>query len=268
MNKNKLEQRRIEQEILRKKKFFRRFIFPSTAAGIAVMLLMTGIISVPVFHSASNSSIFSPPSQIPWGKFVQVSNENFGSHINVYYISWYGCPIGAADSWPFYLALSNDGNLSPFVSGHYSYSGDSFPNTPGLIFSPFSVGNVHFHPYYVYNQTMGSPSNSPINGSKLSFGMIELKSELPSPIYSTEYSAMETIPTSGFNGEPSGMVNHHVNTNVIITGPNGAWLLNGPLFSPGVLSGLTPSQILTNISGNQYVVQGSGSVSSAIREAQ
>ena len=264
MNRKKLEQQRIERRRIRAKRLFQRVVFPSTAAGITVMLLVTGVIPVSAFHTGTN---FSPPSQIPWGKFVQVSNENFGSRINVYYISWYGCPIGAADSWPFYLALSHDGNLSSFVSGHYSFSGDSFPDTPGLIFRPFSEGNVNFHPYYVYNQTMGSPSNSPINGSKLSFGMIELKSELPSPIYSMEYAAMEEVSTSGFNGQPSGVASGHVNTNVIITGPKGAWLLNGPLFSPGVLSGLTPSQILTNISGNQYVVQGSGSVSSAIREA-
>ena len=265
MNRKKLEQQKIEQERLRRKKLFQKVIFPSTAAGLVVLLIVTGVIPIAAFHASNN---FSPPSQIPWGKFVQISSGNFGTQVNIYFISWYGCPIGAADSWSFYLALSNNGNLSSFVSGHYSFSGDSFPDTPGLIFSPFSAGNVNFHPYYVYNQTMGSPSNSPINGSKLSFGMIELKSELPSPIYSIEYSAMETIPTSGFNGESSGMVNHHVNTNVIITGPNGAWLLNGPLFSPGVLSGLTPSQILTNISANQYVLQGSSSISSAMREAQ
>ena len=265
MNRKKLEQQKIEQERLRRKKLFQKVIFPSTAAGLVVLLIVTGVIPIAAFHASNN---FSPPSQIPWGKFVQISSGNFGTQVNIYFISWYGCPIGAADSWSLYLALSHYGNLSSLISGHYSFSGDSFPDTPGLIFRIFSAGNVNFHPYYVYNQTMsGSPSNSPISGGKLSFGLNELKSELPSPIYFLEYAAMEKVPTSGFNGQSSGIANGHVNTNIIITGPNGAWLLNGPLFSPGVLSGFTPSQVLENISGNQYVVQGSSSISSVIREA-
>ena len=123
---NKGRQREIEKQkqIARKKKVFHGVVFPSTAIIIVIVLVVTGIIPV---HLPKDKSQFSPPSTMPWGKFVQVSNENMSGGIVVYYISWYGCPIGATDSWSFYLALEHFGNASlTYPVPHYSLSYDSY----------------------------------------------------------------------------------------------------------------------------------------------
>ena len=67
-------------------------VFPSTAIVIVIVLVGSGIIPI---HIPKDKSQFSPPSTMPWGKFVQVSNKDMSGGITIYYVSWYGCPIGA-----------------------------------------------------------------------------------------------------------------------------------------------------------------------------
>lgn len=269
MNKNK-KMAEIEEKrrIARRKKIFRGAVFPSTAVVIVILLVGSGIIPV---HIPQYKPQFSPPSTMPWGKFAQISNKDLSSEVTIYYVSWYGCPIGATDSWAFYLALQHYGNASlTYPVPHYSLSTDSFPDTPGLIFShSVTFANVSFVPIYVYNQTItGTTNNQPIQGSLLVYGLSVLKNSMPSGVYALEYDIMETVPTQGFNGQASGAANGHINTNVIITGPKGAWALDGPLFSPSELKGLSAPQLLNGDAvNNTYIVSAGTTVLNAMEAA-
>ena len=268
---NKRRQREIEEQkqMVRKKKIFRGAVFPSVAVIIAIVLVGSGIIPV---HIPQDKSQFSPPSTMPWGKFVQVSNKDMSSGITIYYVSWYGCPIGATDSWAFYLALEHFGNASlTYPVPHYSLSTDVYPNTPGLIFThSVALSNVSFVPIYVYNQTItGTTNNQPIEGNLLTYGLSVLQTSLPSSVFSLEYDIMKTVPTQGFNGQPSGLANGHINTNVIITGPKGAWALDGPLFTPSNLKGESATQLLNGGAvNNTYISSGETAVLNAMEATQ
>ena len=267
---NRKRQKEIEEQkqIARKKKIFHGVVFPSTAIVIVIVLVGSGVIPI---HIPQDRSQFSPPSTMPWGKFVQVSNKDMSSGITIYYVSWYGCPIGATDSWAFYLALEHFGNASlTYPVPHYSLSTDAYPNTPGIIFThSTSFANISFVPIYAYNQTMtGTVSNQPYPGTLLTYGLSVTKSSLPSSVYSLEYDMMETVPTQGFNGQAAGLANGHINTNAIITGPKGAWALIGPLFSPSKLEGQSSSQLLNGEAlNNTYILNGETAVLSAMEAA-
>lgn len=261
------KQKIIDREKIEKarKKRIKMFAF----AGVLIIII---IVFVPThFWTRTGNQGFSAPSEITWGKFVQVSNQDYGNTTSVYFISWYGCPIGAADSWAFYSALSHFVNMSiASPTPHYSLSSDAYPNTPGLIFHhPVSSGTMIFEPLYVYNQTLtGSATDAPFSGNPLTFGLNELASVLPPFVYSIEKDAMTTVPSSAFNGEASGTHMGHINTNVIITGHNGAWLLNGPLFSPSVLSGQNAQILMNNYSANYYVDQASTQILNTMGSVQ
>ena len=269
MNKNKrmaeIEEKR---RIARRKNVFRGVVFPSTAIIIVIVLVGYGIIPL---HITQHKSQFSPPSTMPWGKFAQVSNKDMSGEVTVYYVSWYGCPIGATDSWAFYLALEHYGNTSlTYPVAHYSLSTDAYPNTPGLIFThSVTFSNVSFVPIYVYNQTItGTTNNQPIQGNLLVYGLSVLKNSMPSGVYALEYDIMETVPTQDFNGQASGVANGHINTNVIITGPKGAWALDGPLFSPSELKGLSAPQLLDGgAANNSYITSAETAVLNEIGAA-
>jgi hypothetical protein len=205
---------------------------------ISIVLFISGIIPEP--HFTTKPTQFTTPSSIQWGTFTQLSNTNYGTHINIYYISWYGCPFGAADSWAFHLYLKNIG-----YKQHYSNAKDIYPNTPGLLFTDgFSNNTLTFTPIYLYNQTMtGNTLNQTITGSLLTYGLNTLSQKLPQSIYTLEKEVMTIIPTSPFN-QPSGIKMQHINTNIIITGPNGAWVLNGAFYNPDLLKGLSTNTVL------------------------
>ena len=271
---NKRQKQRKEDRISQLKAKKRRLqltLFPTMAVLIVIVLIAGGILPIGnPFNNSSHPSSFSPPQVLPWGSFAQISDSNFGSHVNIYYVSWYGCPFGAADSWGFYLALQHYGNVSmAYPSTHYSNANDIYPDTPGLIFyQEMITNNLTFTPIYLYNQTMtGTTQNVPITGSLLSYGLNHTASAMPPLVASFEKDAMTAVPTQGFKG-PTGEVNGHVNTNIIITGPKGAWILNGPLFSPSNLKGDKASTLLTNASSITYFLNAENAILKVIGEAQ
>lgn len=268
MNKKKLEEQKQSIEKARKRKL-QLTIFPTMAVAIVLVLIVGGIIPLGGIPHTSNN--FTPPDELPWGSFIQISDVNFGSQVNIYYISWYGCPYGAADSWGFYLALQHYGNVSlTYPYTHFSNANDIYPNTPGLLFThSVSYGNVNFDPIYLYNQTMtGTISNTPITGSLLSYGLNQTNAELPTLVAALEKDSMTTVPTQGFNGEATGIANGHVNTNVIITGSHGAWILNGALYNPSDLKGQSATTLKDNVTQVTYFINAANSIEKIIGDAQ
>lgn len=244
----------------------RNAIIAVGAIAIAILLIIA------VFHPLAPRT--SLPASLSWGNFTQLSDQSYGSTTNIYYVSWYGCPIGAADSWAVYVALSALGNMSTFAAPHYSDPADSPASLPGLIFSDgFTSNGVVLHSYYVYNEYLNISTNGIQldKNNTVAVGLGELQSSLPSNIYSLEYSAMEKIPTAGMYGAsypaPSALRLNHINTNIIITGPHGAWILNGPLFNIGIISGLSSTQLMTGAYSNSVIVSAANVVSSVISNA-
>jgi len=76
------------------------------AAVIVALLVVLAFVKPPATNTAQNGGSF------PFLQFVKVSNRDYASSPNtveVYLVSWEGCPNGATQSWPLYLALSHYG---------------------------------------------------------------------------------------------------------------------------------------------------------------
>ena len=88
----------------------------------------------------SRSFKFNSHSQVPYGgSFVEISNQDYAGNnaVGIYFDSWIGCPIGAANSWVIYGTLSGYvSNLADYVSYHTSDPFESaVPNLPGILFN-------------------------------------------------------------------------------------------------------------------------------------
>ena len=213
-------------------------MFTVIAAIIIAIILISVSLEFNVFKDNSTNSV-SIPNPFPWGSFVKISDNNFSSQIHFYWISWYGCPIGAANSWGLYLAVQEHiPSISTDITLHTSDPNDAAPGEPGLIFNgPVSNGNYYFSSYYMYNEYHNAtaagiyiPSNQLV-----SVGLNEVNSTEPSFISSMIYkiqtqTASETS-TSGKPIAPIGASGYHLVTALIITGPNGAYYMQGPAFN-------------------------------------
>ncbi len=261
--KREAEKKQIEIARLKQKK--RNRILAGITSAAVVFVIVFSIMHL----TGSYGSHFTQPNNLTWGSFTQISDKNFGNITNIYYVSWLGCPIGAADSWAFYASLSKIKNISIYVTPHYSDPNDSSPNTPGLIFNDFQLPMIDFHSYYVYNEFLNATTSGLLfnTTSALSVGMSELSGLLPTNIYDIEKSAMENIPTHGAPGGsyPTGLFLKHVNTNIIITGQKGAWILNGPLYSPTILAGLNSTLLLDSLyTNNTAIIDGADQITAVI----
>ena len=199
---------------------------------LIIPIIVLVLIMVPLFI----------PHKEPFFQFAKVSNENYAGNysVQVYFISWYGCPYGGSDSWGLYIALSNYGQLN--VTPNYS-DVEAVPLTqnqtvvgavPGLIFNSFAPKSiVDFHPIYLLNRiypngTALLPNGTMIPWSKiLSVELNELKKEVPSWVYNLIYEYQIQLPYE--NGEPIAELGNppHIASTIIITGPRGTWMLIG-----------------------------------------
>ncbi len=272
---------RYEKKIEQKPKLSQNKILVIGAPVVAIIvivgvLFVSGIVHLP--SGGSPSSSFTPPTQIPYGlSFAEVSATDYApAHsYSIYFISWIGCPIGASVSWgiygsikAYYSSVQND------VYGHYSSPDEgSLANIPGLIFTTgFSFSakgyNYTFSPFYMYNETMTGtyPSNTPIPSSQLvSTGESEINaSGLPSAITSLAYKYTAVVPTN--QGKPSAYLGNpaHVNTVLIITGPSGTWMLNGPYFDPTYLLSYTYQYLQSNYNGVNPIVNEMSAINSQL----
>ncbi|MCI2413640.1 MAG: DUF929 domain-containing protein [Candidatus Aramenus sp.] len=218
--------------------------------------------SLPYLHHSSGSSAAAQDS---FGTLIKVSNQGYSNSTHVYFISWYGCPFGATLSWPLYLALSHYGHLD--VSTHYSLTeGDIGVPVPGLIFNKFVPNStVQFTYLYIYNQYLNAtPSGQPIPKSQLvQVGLQEINSSLPSWIGALVYQWEIENPNFGFS-QPIALLDGHIPTTLIITGPNGTWLMVGYPYM------LTPQELLQANSSSTSLYQQieSGNVPPQIAQAE
>ncbi len=183
------------------------------------------------------------PLEEPKNTFFKVSKKS--KTIDVILVSWFGCPIGASLSWPLYFALSKYGNVSYYES--HSDPNDVYPNTPGLIFKGYSSKIINATFIYLYNETLtGNSCNKTINGNLVSYGLSELKARLPYSDYKIikRYTTVDWISGSFFESSAYSVSPHHINTVLLISGPNGSYFLNGDLYSPKYISFYSDNYLL------------------------
>ena len=247
-----------------------------------------GIVTFTHTQNTQNTANIKPVT-IPFGKFYQISNVDYApnSQVNVYLSSWYGCPIGAADSWMLLDYFSQYLNMSPYIQlNHAPFANNTA--VPGLLFRTFSYVHaatnvsgsftVNFYPYYLYNLYLNATADglnnvvggTPIQASQLvSTGLSELNfSGLPGSIV----RIIENITTvDHLNGTSSASAflytPHKINTVMVITGPGGTWVLNMYVISPMSLTDYSPQYMLDNYSSILTIKNAETSFASAMSDA-
>jgi hypothetical protein len=252
---------------------------------IVIVLIITALYFagyLPHFNSTSNNQPgFTPPTSIPWGSFIEISNKNFAGsgQENIYFITWVGCPIGASISWSLNYALSQYVS-NTYVTPHYSDPNEgSLASLPGLLFSDsftftHNGEKVLFDPVYMYNETLFAyaSNNTPIASSNLiSAGMSVVNSSVPSGISSLVYKYTNLVNINNLSPyTPSATLStpHHMNTVLVITGSFGTYMLNGQLYNPINIKGVL-YQDLVNAESNgyasySYIAQGANTINNII----
>jgi len=228
-------------------------------AIIGIIVIITGVIAY-VTHFVVSAQ------HIPAGKFIKISNVDLAPKGNVIIVeqSWYGCPVGAAASWAIYDFLQHYGNLSYKL--WYSDPYRTPANIPGLLFTNFTSNSiVDFYIAYVYNEYLNASYNgTPIPQNELvPVGEQIIKEEytqmgLPSQVvhYIIQYETQ--VPIQQY-GEPSAFYGKlsHLNFAILISGPNGTYIVTTPIVNPIVLEGYTPSYVLNNLDQFPQIVQAS-----------
>ena len=210
-----------------KKSFSFHDIYKNKYSLISIIL---SIVLVLIIIIAVIAPYYSEPSSISPEKYIKVNHGDLlknGSSA-IYYISWYGCPVGATDSWPLYYAMNSSENISSMVTLHRSSPTDLFANNSGLLFNKnitFKNAGTKFtfYPLYMYNQTMtGTIHNKSLSSSaRISYGLSLINKTFPSSVakifnkYSSDISFKE-----------------HLETTFIITGPHGTYIYNLFMYNP------------------------------------
>ncbi len=232
---------------------------------VLLAILIGVFLSLPYIHQSQSNSSPTVAQGDSFGTLIKVSNQGYSNTVHVYFISWYGCPFGATLSWPLYLALSHYGHVN--VTPHYSIvEADIGAPVPGLLFNGFTPNSsVEFTYLYIYNQYLNAtPSGQPIPKSELiQVGLQEINSSLPSWVYNLVYQWEVENPNFGFS-QPIALLDGHIPTTLVITGPNGTWLMVGYPYM------LTPQELLQiNQNANSlYQEIQSGQVPSQIAQAE
>lgn len=166
--------------------------------------------------------------------------------------------------------LKNYGNISYYE--HYSDPYDIVAsNVPGLIFTGFkSSGIIEFSVIYTYNEYLNAtPSGTPIPTNELvSVGEQELQNELPQNISSLIIKYETQVPVEGYNKPSAYIVSPpHLNFAILISGPNGTYILTTPLLSPKILEGYSPQYVMTHLDQFTQIILASNYLEQIILEA-
>jgi len=211
-------------------------------------------------ESADSGISVITPSYLEPGYFAKISNSNLGSRgtVSVYFLSWYGCPIGAAESWIIYNFTRQYIQGTGYIKNesHTSDPNIAFPDTPGLIFNNYTMtyDGLHysFNSAYVYGEY---PTGTDLvrNGSQV------MNASFPHTVSTIFYQFETQIPLGTSSAsKPSAISEGHLTTAIIVSGNNGTYIVEGSIFNPSLLSGYKPLHVL------EAVDQGSAEFSSSI----
>ncbi|BCU67001.1 hypothetical protein HS7_04380 [Sulfolobales archaeon HS-7] len=236
---------------------------------VTIGLIIVIIAGVLAFYFVGYKYIIGKSQAIPYGKFVKISNVDYAPKGKILIVeqSWIGCPVGAAASWVIYNVLFHYGNLSYYE--HYSDPFDkAASNVPGLIFTGFKPsGVVEYEVVYTYNEYLNAtPSGQPIPVNQLiPVGEQVLYAQLPQNIAALMIKYETQVPLINYNNASALVVKPpHLNFGLLITGPNGTYVLTGALVSPKLLEGYTPQYVMSHLDSFSAIVNESNYIESYI----
>jgi hypothetical protein len=229
------------QELAKNKTFMKFATIAVAFILIAVILVASGLVPLSQYtgFTGSNNSN-SLPSSIQTGTFTQISNGNVenNNQVNIYIVSWRGCPIGAAESWVWYNYIGQYTNNTNYITAfnHYSSSHETTV-VPGLLFknTTFNIGKVqiNFNIFYVYSQYLPQNLSQVFVNQEIS--TLNTATNFPQQAKTDFVNYQTVVPTSIqlTNGtvisEP--LANHakHLTTCILISGNNGTFFIEGSL---------------------------------------
>jgi hypothetical protein len=212
-----------------------------------VKIVIIVIIIILIF--SSYEALILPRMNIvsPIGNLIKYNNVDYApsGKIEIYLITWPGCPMRAGLSWPLYLVLEKYGNVTvePHGSLMIGEPGGVFKDIlpvdssiPGLIFMNFTSKDIIFHEIFIYNQELNETttgyfirnytsqfdSKPPIQAVDL--GLLTAKQLTPTWVYEIVYKTQveeKLLPVG--NGSVA-FAAHHLVSELIITGPKGTWI--------------------------------------------
>lgn len=243
----------------------KNILYAAVTIVIVIAVIMSFVYVVPALEK--------PKKVLNLNTYEKVSSSdllpNGANHI--YFISWYGCPVGADNSWVLYSLLnaSTNGAASKDVILHTSISG-----TPGLLFLKgkpydnlmenisFKVNNqpFTFTSLYMYNQTlMGTVYNQSIgtpgpgysynctpqaNASRITAGLNVIKANLPSSVYNIAKEYETEVPVANHT-KAIAINGGNIVTMLIITGPDGTYVHFWFMY-PSFTKNVTPQHVFHN----------------------
>lgn len=230
----------------------RRKIFTMAITLVIAIIVVIGVlIGSGIMNSLLPSS--SGSNSITSGQFIKMSSSDAStsSGVNIYYLSWAGCPIGASDSWFIYNYVHTQDpglkNSTIYNKMHFSDPNESPSNIPGLLFNNFTYTlsgvSYNFHVIYVYGQYL--PPDGP---SSVSQGSAVLKEYFPSSISSLFLKYETQDPTTGLGGQAIANYAGHLTSSLIVTGPSGTYYAEGELYNPSTIKGIQPTVLIETLS--------------------
>ena len=251
----------------------KKLLYGIISIVVVVIVLAAGLIIYPHLSNGNNRVVLS--------KYIKISDSDVLSdgQSHIYFISWYGCPIGADNSWVLYKFINSSKNIVSDVELHTSMEG-----TPGLLFlngSGRQGENISFRyagraftftSLYMYNQTMtGSVYNQPISSSsRVSFAFSVLQDNLPNSVYEAAKKWQTQVPIVNNTTESiAAWCTYHglpmLVTMLIITGPDGTvihfWYMYKPF--PGTVTSKT---VLENLSSYYQIDSAEQQLTDAISQ--
>jgi hypothetical protein len=242
--------------------------YRKTISLVIVAAFLIYASTVVYFMAAQNdgnkNSTYSwvPASQVKPGQWTKITDQDFApaNKTEVFFVGWVGCHVAAMDSWLIYYVLSHYGIIFTYQY-HTSDPYRTPPNTPGLLFEGVKIPKtspVIFDYIYLYNEYLNEsllpipqPMNYSLSPSIATYmGLMELKEFEPQWVYNI--AVTYNVPIVGQYKTPP-----HVATMLIVTGPNGTWLLIGPSYSPSAIDTLTPEEVMQQLmtGTNQQLMQ-------------
>lgn len=179
----------------------------TAAAGV-----VKSVTTVPA--SAFNAVGYQPDVTFP--NPISGKSLTSGGKPVVIYVGAEYCPFCAAQRWPMVTALARFGTFSHLGSTHSS-SLDTYPSTP-----TFSFHGSTFSSPYVVLSAVETASNKVVNGS---YAPLDKPTAQQIAAYN-KYNPKGSIPFTDFGG---------------------AYMLTGASYNPGILQGLTPTQIASQM---------------------
>ncbi|MHB1709315.1 MAG: DUF929 family protein [Thermoplasmataceae archaeon] len=231
----------------------RKFFLVTGAVLVIVIVIMVSY-DYGLFNTGNSSSGGIPlktPSFLLPGYFARISGSNIGSPgtVSVYLVSWYGCPIGAAESWIIYnftrQYISGTGYIRD--GNHTSDPLVKFRGTPGMIFNNYTMtySGMHysFNAAYVYGQYVNNSGSALIrSGSQI------MNSSFPHSVSSIFYKFETQVPLGTSSAaQPSAIREGHLTTAILVSGNNGTYIVEGSIFSPSALSGYSPNHVKSDV---------------------